>query len=106
MCRRRQNVYLRCGHTINLPEQIVRRILHDIIRLDLDIEYFPRFNARSLTASSVSSILRVVNHQVVYRPVGSTFAIQNSIPSISTGIVPLAPSTCSTKTTINNNKIL
>ncbi|KAK0489725.1 hypothetical protein EDD18DRAFT_577349 [Armillaria luteobubalina] len=26
MCRRRhvRNVYLRCGHTINLPEQIVR----------------------------------------------------------------------------------
>ncbi|KAK0193075.1 hypothetical protein F5146DRAFT_530784 [Armillaria mellea] len=70
--------------------------------------YGELFNARCLTASSVFSILRVVNHRVVYRPVGSTFAIQSSIPPISTGIVPLAPSTCRIKSIIdeNNSSIL
>ncbi|KAK0237508.1 hypothetical protein EDD85DRAFT_951692 [Armillaria nabsnona] len=35
MCRRRhvRNVYLRCGHAINLPEEIVRLITHSLTAL-------------------------------------------------------------------------
>ncbi|KAK0237547.1 hypothetical protein EDD85DRAFT_951728 [Armillaria nabsnona] len=46
------------------------------------------FDVKRLTASLVSSILRAANRRFVCVPAGNTFVIPNSIPPISTGIVP------------------
>ncbi|SJK99026.1 uncharacterized protein ARMOST_02307 [Armillaria ostoyae] len=82
MCRRRhvRNVYLRCGHTINLPEQIVRQRLH-IIPLSLRVE------------------TTFQDHRPVCAPVGNTFVIPSSIPPTSAGIVPPATGQCNAKAT-------
>ncbi|KAK0443821.1 hypothetical protein EV421DRAFT_1903409 [Armillaria borealis] len=48
------------------------------------------FNARSLNASLVYSILLAANRRFVGVPAGNTFAIRNSIPPISAAIAPSA----------------
>ncbi|SJK99022.1 uncharacterized protein ARMOST_02303 [Armillaria ostoyae] len=87
MCRRRhvRNVYLACGHTFNLPEEIVRQI--SFISA-FAFTTLPRFDVRSLNASSVYSILLTADRRFVCVPAGNTFAIQSNIPPISAGIAP------------------
>ncbi|KAK0457951.1 uncharacterized protein EV420DRAFT_402680 [Desarmillaria tabescens] len=80
MCRRRQvrNVYTRCGHAVNLPEEIVQLLLQYCDN-PLNFTTVFRFRARSLPASLVFSILRAASRRLVGRPVGNIVVILNSI---------------------------
>ncbi|PBK70085.1 hypothetical protein ARMSODRAFT_1018192 [Armillaria solidipes] len=87
MCRRRQvrNVYLRCGHAENLPEE------NDSLFASLS-----RFHANSPTANSAHSTPRAAGRPLAIKPVGNIADIPSNILPTSTGIALPAARLCST----------
>ncbi|KAK0457912.1 uncharacterized protein EV420DRAFT_1545245, partial [Desarmillaria tabescens] len=67
---------------------------------------FPRFDARRLTAGSVSSILRDASHRVVCIPVGNTFAFRSSTRPTLTDIAPPVTRRCNTEAKTTERRFL